>query len=772
MRIIKSRSILICFFFQCIQVWGQEIAVDRWKAHLPNNHVVSIAEVGDKIYCATGLALFSYDKSDNSLETYSKATGLSDIGISAIKYSSTYDILLIAYDNTNIDLVVGNSIYNISDIKRKSIVGEKSINDIFFIGNLAYLSCGFGIVVLDINKREIKDTYYIGAGGGAIKIYDLTSDGLSLFAATEEGIKEGLLSDPNLANFSSWYTHGVIDSLPSGACKKITYFSNNLYASLSDTLFYYNDTIWKKLFYNDNWKIRTLNTCYNNVVISEVYEPGSIITDARLTFIDINQSVSYIQNPGYIVRPLDAIKDNEGIVWSAEEWKGLIKYNGGNFEVIYPNGPGTIDVTKMAVYDGQLWIAPGSVDGAWNYLYNGVGFFSYINDYWVTYAGWGYSSLDSILDFISVAINPSNKHIYLGSFGGGLVEFHNENIVNIYKQNSTLQEAIGDNNSYRVSGLAFDENDNLWISNYGAALPISVKKAGGTWKAFNVPITWSANAISQVIIDDYDQKWFLLPKGQGMLVFNHGADIDNTGDDQYKKLSKGEGNGNLPSLDILCAAKDLEGDIWVGTVTGIAIFYCAGQVFSSDGCDAQQILVDQGGYLGYLLESEWITSIAIDGANRKWIGSRNGVWLMSEDGTEEVFRFTADNSPLLSDVIINIAIDHETGEVFFATERGMISFKGTATMGGEVHENVYVYPNPVREDYNGLIAVRGLVQNAKVKITDIIGNLIYQTEALGGQAIWDGNNYNGERAKTGVYLVFSTNDDGSETYVTKFLIIN
>jgi flagellar hook assembly protein FlgD len=145
---------------------------------------------------------------------------------------------------------------------------------------------------------------------------------------------------------------------------------------------------------------------------------------------------------------------------------------------------------------------------------------------------------------------------------------------------------------------------------------------------------------------------------------------------------------------------------------------------------------------------------------------------MSEDGTTELQHFTTDNSPLVSDNIITIAINQGNGEVFFGTEKGIISYKGTATEGALTHTDVYAYPNPVRESYTGTIAIKGLVTDADVKITDISGALIYQTKALGGQAVWDGKNFVGEKAHTGIYLVFSTNEDGSQTVVTKIMIVN
>jgi hypothetical protein len=195
-------------------------------------------------------------------------------------------------------------------------------------------------------------------------------------------------------------------------------------------------------------------------------------------------------------------------------------------------------------------------------------------------------------------------------------------------------------------------------------------------------------------------------------------------------------------------------------------------VLTENGCDAQQIIVTVNGVAGYLLETERVSTIAVDGANRKWVGTSNGVFVLSPDGTEQVAYYTVDNSPLLSNVIMDIAIDGESGEVFIGTDKGLVSIRGEATEGGEEHSGVLVFPNPVRENYDGPIAIKGLANNANVKITDVNGMLFYETTALGGQAVWDGRNYNGERAKTGVYFVFSSNEDGSSKNVAKLLIIN
>ena len=208
---------------------------------------------------------------------------------------------------------------------------------------------------------------------------------------------------------------------------------------------------------------------------------------------------------------------------------------------------------------------------------------------------------------------------------------------------------------------------------------------------------------------------------------------------------------------------------------GVAVFYSPDRVFE-DGAnyDAQQILVprnDGSGLADILLETEVVTAITIDGANRKWIGTeRAGTFLLSPDGIEELAHFTEDNSPLLSNNVNSITINSD-GEVFFGTASGIISYRGTATPPPTSGSDVYAYPNPVRENYTGLIAIKGLANNSIVKITDSYGNLAYQTVSEGGQAVWDGYNFDGHRAATGVYFVFATTDDGSEKVVTKILMI-
>jgi ligand-binding sensor domain-containing protein len=187
-----------------------------------------------------------------------------------------------------------------------------------------------------------------------------------------------------------------------------------------------------------------------------------------------------------------------------------------------------------------------------------------------------------------------------------------------------------------------------------------------------------------------------------------------------------------------------------------------------------------GGHVDYLLKGELINYIVVNGANEKWcLSSKNGVYKITSDGTAEIFHIAAQNCPFCSDNISPLLSDNmmaacitDNGEVFMATEQGIVSYRDEATKGTSTNSNVYAFPNPVKPDYQGPIAISGVVDMAEIKITDVAGNLVYATQAKGGQAIWDAKNFNGKRVKTGVYIVFITNEDGTETTVTKVMVLN
>ena len=761
--------LIIYYFFSMAANAQLEIPpLEGWREHLPYHSAIAVTAGNEKIFAATPFSLFSVDLSDNSIERFSKINGLSETGISTIQYDIQNDILFIGYANSNIDLISGNRIINIPDLKRETISGDKSIYKSYPYQNNFYLSAGLGIIVVDAEKHEIKSTWFIGNNGEAVKVNDFVIHDNYYYAATEEGLKRSPATGSEPADFRNWQNLGGIDGLPVAASKAIVQAGNTLYTLINDSIFIYNGNEWS-FFYADEWPVVDMNNSGEKLLISQRKPDG----DSRVLELEMNATTGTIlQQPSIISFPKEAIFYKQSF-WVADLYGGLSRfYTSSNFERYLLSSPQDVANGQMMAANGIFYATAGSVNSAWNYQYNGNGIYQFANGEWENFNRFNGSLPDSLLDFISLAIDPVDGSVWAGSFGGGLLNLKSDGRYEVFKQNSPISETIGDAGSYRVAGLAFDAENNLWISNFGAPQPLHVKKTDGSWRSFSVPINIANQTMAQIVIDDANQKWINSPLGNGLIVFNHGNDIDNTNDDQWRLYRAGPGNGNLPSNEILSLAKDQNGFIWVGTSDGMAIIECPGEAFSSQGCEAFLPVVQHGNFNGYLFKGQNVQGIAVDGANRKWIATNNGVWLVSENGEKLIYHFTENNSPLLSNDVKQVAIDGSTGEVYFATSKGIVSFRSTATAGGETNQDVLVFPNPVPPGYTGTIAIRGLVENAIVKIIEPGGRLVFETRALGGQAIWNGLNYQGRRVASGAYIVLVNDDGRQEKAAAKIFFIN
>jgi len=753
--------LIICIF--CAYILKAQIGVGEWRDHLPFNYAISITESSKKVYVASESGIFSYSKSSHNVEKLTKVNVLSDIGISTINYSASNNVLLVGYENGNLDLVYENSVFNLSDIKREMISASKSINNIYFIDEYAYLSCGFGIVVVNLIKKEIKETYYIGDLGALIQVNQLVLDDNYLYAATNQGIYYADYTNQNLADYSNWQR---IENIPNyyGVHSSLLVINGKILVNqknetVNDIIYLYDGVSWT-VFSNEYNEIRNIKKSSSNIQI--VTDQNILLYTLDFVFID-----SIIDTESVSINPYDLSTIDDVTYWIADRGKGLVKYN-NSMEIINPNSPYTSNAFNIETYNDKVIVAAGGVGASWNNKFLNGSFFTFEKERWSSTFNY------DVRDYLVVKIDPQNsEHYFAGSWGYGVSEYKNNELVETYSYpNSSLQTIVSGEDFCRIAGLAFDSENNLWVTNSSVPNPISVRKTNGEWKSFNYESVISNILISEIIVTEHDHKWALLPNGNGLFVFDNMQTIDNENDDQYKKLSIIDENGKIITNRVYSLVEDLTGDIWVGTDQGIVVYYNPENIFDDESFHANRIVLTIGDATDYLLKTEVINSIAVDGANRKWIGTEgSGAYLVSKDGTEEINHFTEDNSPLLSNKIIDIGINHESGEVFFATEKGLISYRGTATMGNDEFKDVYVYPNPVRENYEGDITIRGLVSDVNVKITDISGNIVYETTAEGGQATWDGRNFDGKRPSTGVYLVFCTNDDGSKTYITKLLFI-
>ena len=762
------RSIFSILFFPTQLLLAQQSfpPIGQWQEHLPYNSAIDITASSDKMYCATPYSLFSVNVNDNSIERMSRMTGLSETGVSTILYDGINSKLFIVYTNSNIDIVYRNDIYNVPDIKRSNVIGDKNIYNIYPFGKNYYLSSGLGIMVIDGDRYEVKDTWRIGNNGNSVKVNGITSDGTFFYAATEEGLKKAPVNSGNLANYANWQLLSGANGLSTGAIQNVASLQNKVILQKNDSLFALNGNNWD-LFYTDGWPFISSNVSANKLLLCQRQTNGN----SRVTILNIDGTVSRIlAQPSVISFPRKAIFFQND-PWIADQYGGLSHFFSTTYEKYLPNSPQEKGSGEMTVYNGVFYATAGEVNEAWNYQYNGNGIYILKERTWTNINRYRFSQIDSLLDYITIAIDPRDETTWAGSYGGGLLHIKANQSFEIFKQNF-ISPAIGDPSSYRIAGLAFDNDNNLWISNFGAAQPLLVRKKDGNWKSFSTPFLLTSNALSQIVVDDNNYKWIVSPYQNGLICYDHGSSIDNTGDDRWKIYRSGTGNGNLPNNDVMCVAKDKNGFIWVGTSDGIGVIECPQNVFTSQGCEAVLPIVPQGNFAGYLFKGQEVRSIAVDGADRKWVATKNGIFLISPAGDKVIYQFTENNTPLLSNDVKKITIDGKTGEVFFATFKGICSFRGTATGGSETNSNVIVFPNPVPPEYTGTIGIRGLVNNAIVKITELDGTLVYQTRALGGQAVWDGKDYKGRKISSGVYLVLISDDGRTEKMTTKIVFIS
>ena len=753
-----------------------QIPVGTWRDHLPYEESIDVSIGSNKIFAATPYSVFYYSLEDNSIMTFSKTNGLSESSISSIAYLNSSDILVIGYTSGNVDLILGESIVNISDIKQSSFVGNKRINDILFLDGKAYLSCGFGIVVLDLERREVADTWFINGQNDIVEVNTLVHSDSHWFAATESGIYEAELNNPFLANFQNWTKRSDLP-LEDEPYVDLTIFNDRLIALYENGN---NSALWQTPLSSSDWSTVPNLSDGGYRTISSSEDQLVVTTFQRTERFDINYNTLGFRNfiEGVLSNPFDAEITADNTIWIATEFGGLMKWGGDNSEQqLVPAGPPSNGAFRIDAFNDAIWVASGAVDIIWanNYLKDGT--YGLVDDRWtVVPQVEGENSIGSINDYIAVSIDPTNTNrVMLGSWEEGLIEVRNGVVTNIYNaENSTLQVRSGNNEGWvGVGGVDFDNNGNLWFTNTYSDTPLNLLTAGGSFAAFEFGNDLgSGDLVGDVKVARNGYVWIVLPRGGGLMVLDPGESLVSANDDNYRLLSQEEGDGALPSNEVLCVEEDLDGEIWIGTERGIGVFYAPQSIFESDNFDAQEILITQDGNVQILLETEVVTCIDIDGANRKWVGTRSsGAYLFSEDGLQQLAHFTEENSPLLSNNVQDIALNQRNGEVFFATQNGISSFLGSATNFDQDINQVKVYPNPVEPGYEGLITIDGLAFETDVRITDAAGNAVYSGTSFGGRAVWDGKNFNGEKVATGVYFVFCSTADGSARNMGKVAIV-
>jgi len=745
---------------------AQDVPIGYWKDYQSYTSASYIAEADNKIYCVTNGGLFYINKKDNTINRISKVTGLSDVGVKQVAYSAALKITVITYQNCNIDLIKNNTIINISDIKRKEITGLKLINNITLRDGIAYLSCSFGLVLIDLEKEEIKDTYKLIVGEYACVINNMSYSLNTIHLSTSCGAVYADINSPFLNDFNSW--NWVTDGVDITDYYYSETFDTALFAIGSSDLIEPNTiAIWEDTNKESYYCPGIVEITFINNKLHRIYS-GKIIVSNGLNLLDCDTLYNEkIENAKF------SFTDPNNIIWVADSANGLLKFTNFQYqESFIPEGTVRNDVYSLEYQGNTLYMCHGGHNNfsSSGRIYDGVSIKNADNE-WINYNS---STLGGAIDVLEVVVRNGTE--YYASWRDGLSEMNNGELVvkyNYENTNGALETSGSSNNRIKISDLKFDNSGNLWGLNSEVNQPLFVKTKNDEWFSFSMNQNRFELFFNDLIIDQFEQKWGVIGRSGGLFVYDDNNTISDPSDDKYKILKNIVGQGNLPSMGVYSIAEDLDGEIWVGTDKGIGVFYNPSAIFSENNFDAQQILITEGEYGQYLLSEEKIKCITIDGANRKWIGTeKSGVFLISDDGMEEILHFTTNNSPLFSDNIYDITINPSSGEVFIGTEKGLISYRSDATNGTTKQSTTKVFPNPVRETYNGIITISGLVTDANIKITDIDGNLVFEDFAKGGQASWSGKNKNGDRVSTGVYIVFSTDINGIEKIVSKILFIH
>lgn len=798
---IKKLFLSLVIFISISAIFTSKAAIGEWRLHLSYNNATYCQVADDKLYILANGSLYSYNSSDEEIRIYDKINTLSDTEILFISYCDYIDALVIIYNNANIDLLYNDdTVYNITDIKNSDIT-NKTINNISIIESKAYLSTNFGVVELDLKKKEFKNTYNINKN-----IFSSYNHNNYIYAGTEDGLYVGRCND-NLLDIRNWVKiedYKVID---------IQEFKGNLYYLVEKSGIYVIDNEknkvnlekWEEIANDKTGNIIDYNgkiTIESNLVSSSsnkssnptyIYKEGDKLYAGSSTNI-----IVFEDKDTYKKYSLDGkskfIQTKGNSLWNCKGYGGVVKCSitDGKIveegEPITPNSPVRNYCEYMRFDGNKLLVAGGTLN------YYDISFYDptlmtydYKDEYWTNFPEEGISNITNTnyRNMCCIVEDPMEPgHYFASSFGHGLYEFRDGEFINHYNHtNSQIESVLPDSKSahkyVRIPRLHYDNEGNLWVINTGVKDIIKILKRDGTWQSLKYDLISEKPTMVDILFDSRGWLWMTSLRAPGGLFC---AKLNNTpldtSDDEtniWIDHIKNQDGINYEIFYLNDFKEDRNGTFWIGTDAGLFTIDNP-KTFFNDGI-FKQIKIprnDGSGLADYLLNNVYIQAICVDGANRKWIGTRtNGIYLLSEDGQETIHHFTTENSPLPSNGIVSIAINDESGEVFIGTYNGIVSFMGNATKPETtLDENkVHAFPNPVRADYSGDISIVGLTFNCNVKIVDAAGFLIYEGVSNGGEFTWDGRNNKGDKVASGVYYVLAADEEGNEGVATKILIV-
>lgn len=757
------KKAIVLFFIS--QLFFAQQNNQLWKGYFSYNEIVDVEAASNSVFAATQNAVFSKATTSSDLKIFNSINGFKPESITTIHHSQSTNKTFAG--NTNGLLLVINSDGSISS--KVDIINEvpvpsnkKKINDFYEHDGKLYVATDYGISVMDIATSEFIITYFVGTAGEETEVLQTTVLNNQIYAVTRSfGIRKGDLSNPNLYDFSQWQTFDT------GFWLGIVTFNNELVAMNTDSKTYrYNGTSFQQVL-NQNQAGLKIKTNGTEIIVT-TQNHVFVLNQSYTVLVDITQIPDY----NAIFKAATVVS---GIVYIGTEKDGLFSTSLANptvFQSMSPNGPVRNYIFRVKKAPNYLWAVYGDYSRDYNpYGLDEFGISKFSND-----TGWElipYEDLFQAKSISDIVINPNNPNqIFATSYFSGLLKIENENIELFNNTNTGpngLESLVVPGSpSYvdiRINSPAFDKDGNLWLTNAFVEKAIKVLGSSGQWQSYSladVAPTASTGRYGPMAIDKNRTKW--IPSlNDGLIAFNENYN--------NKFIVINSTNGNLADNDVRCVAVDNRNQLWIGTFAGLRVV-SVDRFISETELNVNSIIIQEGDLAQELFYQQTILDITVDGANRKWVSiADGGVFLVSSDGQETIYRFTKNNSPLPSDNINDIEIDGVSGEVFFATDKGMVSFLGTSTKPNDSLSDVFVYPNPVRPNFVGTLKISGLTDKANVKITDIEGNLVYETTAAGGTIEWDTKAFGKHKVASGVYMIFVASEDATDSTVKKVMII-
>lgn len=743
-RVLKHIFLVLIYVLNHTSVLVAQIPnipTGTWREHFSFINPKFCEASNNYVYASTENGFWRTDNF-GQMTVLRRSEGFAGAEITCLRFSQKNDVLFIGYIDGNIDLLFGDRrIERIPGFKNKPLQGDKRIEDVTFHENDAIVSTQFGILVLDVAKKEIRDSYTsIGTGGSQVAIKGACVVSDSIYVATPENVlRASWNKNINLNDFQQW---SVCIEQP--LCRDLHSFNDTLFYVADSSVYKYHTGIVQVAF-NDK---RPITDLFSNDKGVHLAGPGRIIqingSESKRTAVNLITQFTQFNNENY---------------WFCTGYNtGIIRKNASGEMSFYPTGPANRSVFAMTQSGNTLLVSGGGVSATFGNGFNTSGYYMYNENGWRSNLSSPFS--ENLYDFTFVARNPINNKYYTATHSFGILEFTNGEITDRIDEKNSPLERINDSLFIHIGGMSFDQNGGLWIVNRNKEKALLHRDSKGNWYSIRMP----SNDAVGLEIDDRNRKWFIMQSG-GIYVFDEGEDLNASFDDRWKLLNQSNG---LVSNQVLALKSDKNGYMWIGTNQGLNV-YSGSDPFSSPKLD--RYIVEQDGSVGYLMGEEYIRDILVDGGNRKWFATTNGVFCIDEYGQRVIRHFTNQNSPLLSNRVACLGQVDYSSELFIGTDFGIISYQNDAGIADDQFKKIKVYPNPVPPKYNGEITIDGLADDSEIRITDVQGKLVYQTTSNGGKATWNGLRLNGTKPNSGVYLIFAINRDGSETAMGKFVFI-